>query len=151
MKKSLAALFIIFTLTAQVHAAIPEIRDMTLREKVGQLFVIRPEQIDPALTPEQVHNESKYGSKTFTKSMLETLNKYPAGGFIIFRKNLDKPAQLKALTKALHEASEIYPIMAIDEEGGAISRIANHKNFKVKKFKSAEAIAKNNQTYEAAS
>ena len=151
MKKSLAALFIIFTLTAQVHAAIPEIRDMTLREKVGQLFVIRPEQIDPDLTPEQVHNESKYGVKTFTKSMRETLKKYPAGGFIIFRKNLDKPAQLKALTKALHEASKIYPIMAIDEEGGAISRIANHKNFKVKKFKSAEAIAKNNQTYEAAS
>ncbi len=143
MKKLLTALLLILTLTAQAHA-------MTLREKVGQLFVIRPEQLDTKLTPEQVHDNSKYGAKSITKSMLETLKKYPAGGFAIFCKNLDKPAQLKALTKTLYGASEIYPIMAIDEEGGAISRIANHKNFNVRKFKSARAIADDNMTYEAA-
>ena len=28
---------------------------MTLEEKIGQLFIIRPESLEPTLTPEQVH------------------------------------------------------------------------------------------------
>ena len=29
---------------------------MTLEEKIGQLFIIRPESLDSTLTPEQVHS-----------------------------------------------------------------------------------------------
>lgn len=34
---------------------------MTLREKVGQLFLIRPESLCGDLTPEQVNDAHRYG------------------------------------------------------------------------------------------
>ena len=143
MKKFLAILLILFAFTSECRA-------MTLREKVGQLFVIRPEQLDVNLDPDQVHDRRKYGAKTITKAMLDTLEKYPAGGFIIFGKNLESPEQLRILTQDLREASKYYPIMAIDEEGGQISRIANKKNFHVKKFASTQSIAQSGKTRYAA-
>ncbi|MBQ6773219.1 MAG: DUF3459 domain-containing protein [Synergistaceae bacterium] len=147
MKKFLAALFILAAFPLSSSA---EIANMTLREKIGQLFIIRPEQLITNLKSKQVHSNNDYGTSSLTKSMLETLKKYPAGGFALFTKNIDSPEQLKAFTKGLIEASEHYPIIAIDEEGGKISRIANHKNFRVAKFKNAESIAGSNQTRTAA-
>ena len=43
---------------------------MTLEEKIGQLFIVRPESLDPTLTPEQVHS---------------TLNTPPGGLFSLER------------------------------------------------------------------
>lgn len=127
------------------------LKSMTLREKVGQLFVIRPDQLETSLTPEQIHDPRKYGVKSLSPVMRKTMKDYPAGGFVLFAKNMDSPIQLMRYNGALIKASKIYPIMAIDEEGGRISRIANHNAFTVRKYPSVEAMGKSGHVKDAAS
>ena len=118
------------------------LKGMTLNEKVGQLFIIRPDQLDTSLSLEQIHDSKASGSKILTPLMRKTLTEYPAGGFAIFRKNISDPEQLKSFIDDLKNACKIYPVMAVDEEGGRIARIANHNKFNVTKFKSMEAIGR---------
>ena len=47
--------------------------NMTLEEKVGQLFLIRPDSLDPYLTPDQVNETYLYGHTEATSAMLDTL------------------------------------------------------------------------------
>ena len=136
MKKLAVILTLLCIFTASAQA-------MTLRQKVGQLFLIRPDQLDTTLSIDQIHNDkiNAKGIQSVNTVMLETMKEYPAGGFVIFRKNIASPKQLKALTTSLKNMCHVLPFMAIDEEGGQIARIANHKAFHVRKFKSAKAIA----------
>ena len=127
------------------------LQSMTLREKVGQLFVIRPNQLETSLTPDQIHKAGKFGVKSLSPLMRRNLEDYPAGGFVFFAKNIDDPVQLMRYTGSLIKASKFYPIMAIDEEGGRISRLANHKAFTVRKFPSVEAMGKSGHVRESAS
>ena len=150
MKKFLALIFFILLIPSICFANPSEIlNSMTLEQKVGQLFIIRPDALNTSLVPAEIEDSKAKGLKSMNKTMLETLKKYPAGGFVLFRKNIDNPAQLKKFTNELKNSSEIFPLMAIDEEGGKISRIANNKNFKVKKFKSVKQIANSKQSFEA--
>ena len=124
------------------------ILDMTLEEKVGQLFIIRPDQLDATLSCETVHSSSAPGSGKLTDAMRETLRQYPAGGFALFKKNIRSPEQLRRFTAELRGACPVKPLMAIDEEGGMIARIANAKDkagkylFDVPRFESMEALGK---------
>ncbi|HEX4086433.1 MAG TPA: glycoside hydrolase family 3 N-terminal domain-containing protein [Chthoniobacteraceae bacterium] len=45
------------------------------------------------------------------------------GGFILFGRNIKSPAQLRKLIDDLRGLSEIEPIIAIDQEGGRVSRL----------------------------
>ena len=152
--KLLTALALTLITVATAHADINPsaiLQSMTLREKVGQLFVIRPDQLETSLTPEQIHSPGKYGVKSLSPLMRKTLKDYPAGGFVIFAKNIDSPVQLMRYTDSLIKASKYYPVMAIDEEGGRISRLANHKAFTVRKYPSVEAIGRSGKVRETAS
>jgi len=125
------------------------LNSMTLEQKIGQLFIIRPDALDTNLTLEEIDKSNASGVGKINKTMLETLKKYPAGGFALFRKNIKTPKQLKTFTQALKNSCEIFPFMAVDEEGGQISRIANAKNFNVKKFESVQKIAESKKSLEA--
>ena len=116
------------------------LRAMTLEEKVGQLFIIRPDALDLTLTPDEINNSKAAGVKELTPDMKNTLRQYPPGGFALFAKNIAAPKQLRRFTADLKAACNLAPLMAIDEEGGSIARIANHKGFDVPKFESMEAI-----------
>lgn len=144
MMKFLTTLILLLTFTnSQAHANFnpTEILDsMTLEQKIGQLFMIRPDQLDTRLTNAEIHRDRAPGVKSMNDIMRATLDKYPAGGFAIFTKNISGPDQLKNFTQALKVSCNIIPFMAIDEEGGRISRIANHKNFHVHKFASTQSI-----------
>ena len=59
------------------------LRSMSLEEKVGQLFMIRPESLSTELTPQQAHDTTEYGVTEFTQDMALQLEKYPAGGVAI--------------------------------------------------------------------
>lgn len=122
---------------------------MTLEEKVGQLFLIRPESLDPSLTPEQVHETYLYGVTALTDPMIETLKRYPAGGIVIFGKNLEDPAQLETFRTALEAASDIPLVFSVDEEGGKIARIANSGLFDVQKVPPMEDIGATGDTSKA--
>ncbi len=140
MRKLALIIIVILAFASGCSGSEIDLRSMTLREKVGQLFVICPDQLNVNLSNEQIHKSNAAGEISVTEIMLDTLRNYPVGGFILFRKNIESPTQLKIFTRKLAQVCAIQPILAIDEEGGAISRIANHKKFRVKKFPSVRSI-----------
>ena len=129
-----------------VPAAEELLASMTLRQKVGQLFVIRPDQLDMKLTFDEIQDPKAQGVKELTEGMKETLKRYPAGGFALFGKNIASPGQLKRFTKELSAACFIAPLMAVDEEGGRVARIANSGGFDVPRFESMQALGAGGST-----
>lgn len=105
------------------------IASMSLEEKIGQLFIIRPESLATALTPQQAHDSTEYGVTELTEDMARQLEKYPAGGIAIFGKNISSPEQLQNFTAALQQASSLPLLMGVDEEGGTVARLANSAAF----------------------
>lgn len=117
-----------------------EKKDLALREKIGALFVIRPESLDPNFSAEDVHfSKNKIASTKITKEMKKTFEKYPAGGIILFSKNLQNPNQTKNFTKQIHELKKGI-LIYIDEEGGKIARLANNNSFNLPKYIDAKTI-----------
>ncbi|MBR6027598.1 MAG: glycoside hydrolase [Clostridia bacterium] len=115
---------------------------MSLREKVGQLFVVRPDALDSRFSPDDLEDNSITGTTKVTMDMRAVYASYPCGGFAIFRKNILSAPQLLTLTDNLHALGAYRPLIAIDEEGGQIARIANHPaGFGVRKFPAMGDIA----------
>lgn len=115
--------------------------DMTLREKVGQLFIIRPDSLDPSLSQEQITDTTRYGVTSLTEEMQSLLDQYPVGGVAIFGKNILSPEQLTGFLAQLQAASDIPLFLSVDEEGGSVARLANHAAFDLPKYASATEVA----------
>ncbi len=123
-----------------------QLRQMTLREKVGQLFYVRPECLDTT-----IHFNQPSGIDGSTDDIraikLQAVNatmravneKYPVGGIILYAHNIDDEAQLSAFIPQIR-ALKGSPLLCIDEEGGRVARIGNNANFTVEKFESMGAI-----------
>lgn len=127
---------------AEEDEIMQKIQNMSLREKVGQLFMIRPEALEGRYSPAELEDNSLPGSTSVSDDMKEKYTQYPCGGFALFRKNILSPSQLRMFTEELHGMGDIAPMLGIDEEGGRIARIANHAaNFGVKKFSPMGQIA----------
>ena len=118
------------------------IRQMTLREKVGQLFVIRPDALEMRFGPAELEDNSITGTTKVTDEMRSRYSQYPCGGFALFRKNILSPSQLFSFVQNLHAIGSLPTLTAIDEEGGRIARIANHPaHFNVPQFPPMGEIA----------
>ncbi len=105
------------------------IRAMSLREKVGQLFAIRPEALEETFTLAELNDVNQQGAIRVTDGMREKYAQYPCGGFVLFRKNIVNPRQLTRFTEELHGLGTIRPLLYIDEEGGRVARLGNHPKF----------------------
>ncbi|MAC06745.1 MAG: glycoside hydrolase family 3 [Balneola sp.] len=98
------------------------IKDLSLKEKIAQLFLIG------------FHgNECSEGSE-----ISKLLSNIKPGGVILFDKdmvfnkpvhNIKSPEQLKKLTAQLQEVSEIPLLIGIDQEGGLINRLKPEYGF----------------------
>lgn len=131
-----------FSAWAEEDSVAAQMAGMTLREKVGQLFMIRPDALEGRFSPAELEDNSIIGSTAVTDEMRAVYAQYPCGGFALFRKNITSPDQLLTFTQALHGLNSVKPLLAIDEEGGSTARIANHPaNFGVPKFPSMGSIA----------
>ncbi len=64
---------------------------MTLEQKVGQLFLVRPDSLDVSQTQEQINDAKADGVTELTDDMRQMLAEYPVGGVVIFGKNLESP------------------------------------------------------------
>lgn len=122
--------------------------EMSLREKVGQLFIIRPDSLDLSLSQEQINNASADGVTALTDAMREALQDYPVGGIIQFGKNIVSPDQITAFNEALQSASDIPLFLCVDEEGGLVARLANHKAFDLPTYKNAASIQTEDDAHE---
>ncbi|MBU3202786.1 glycoside hydrolase family 3 protein [Clostridium algidicarnis] len=116
------------------------LHSMTLEEKIGQLFIIRPDDLELNLTSEQINDSTNNGAVELDTNMQETLKKYPIGGVSLFGKNILNPTQLTTFISDMQKQSTIPLFVSIDEEGGTVSRIAKSPNFDVPKFESMQKI-----------
>lgn len=105
--------------------SVRSLSEMSLREKVGQMFIVRPE------APEGLS-----GAKTGVDyKMKNAFAKYPVGGFALFAQNIQTPYQTESFVKDLHSFAD-YPLICIDEEGGSVARIGRNANFSVTTYTS---------------
>lgn len=128
------------------------IKNMKLREKIGQIFMIEPEALwKNSLGEYNIEEEEylKYTSTDFNQTMNKSLELYPVGGIVMFGKNIINPTQIKGFINELQDASKIPLFMGIDEEGGIVARIGNNKEFDVEKYDSMQAIGLTNDTRKA--
>ena len=93
---------------AQIDPVEERLAAMSLREKVGQLFVVRVEALDPS---------GQSDSTRLTWAERQGLKKYPVGGIVVFRQNVKSPEQLKKLLADFQAASGTGLLTAVDEEG----------------------------------
>ena len=92
-------------------AAQAALAEMTLEEKVWQLFIVRPEALTE--TGEAVTQASQ-----ITKD-------YPVGGVMLSTGNLVDETQTKSLTEGLLAQASVPLFVAVDEEGGRVARVGN--------------------------
>ena len=126
-----------------------QLESMTLEEKIGQLFIIRPDALKTYLTSEQINDPTKYGVTELDITMQKTLKEYHIGGVALFGKNISTPAQLTTFIDTMQKQSAIPLFVGVDEEGGSVSRIANSSNFDVPKFDSMQKIGETGNTENA--
>ncbi|HSG04997.1 MAG TPA: beta-N-acetylhexosaminidase, partial [Nitrospiria bacterium] len=79
---------------------------MTLKEKIGQLFMFG------------------FHGRSPGKAIERFIKEFHVGGVIVFSRNLQNPAQTAKLTNALQAATPKMPLfIAVDQEGGRVSRL----------------------------
>ena len=88
--------------------------EMSLVDKVAGLFIVTPE----AITGVDKAVLAGDGTKT-------ALEEYPVGGIIYFKKNIESEEQLKEMIANTKQYSKYPLFIAVDEEGGSVSRIAS--------------------------
>ena len=98
-------------------------RRMSESEKICQLFIVSPE----ALTNEKRVTALPNEGNVFAR--------YPVGGVILFGQNIESETQIRQLTEQLRsqaDAARLYPLfIAVDEEGGLVSRTANKLGYEL--------------------
>lgn len=96
--------------------------EMTLEQKVAQMFVITPEALTGAGTVIQAGEQTR-----------ASLADCPVGGLIYMAQNLTGPEQTKEMLARMMEFSKEsvgLPIfLGIDEEGGTVTRVAQNPAF----------------------
>ena len=121
---------------AEVEAIL---KKMTLREKVGQMFFVRVESLDPSIEWTTYDDLANLKNQEITMKMRKVNHDYPVGGIILYAWNIEDETQLASIIKQVRSLNGS-PLLCIDEEGGRVSRIANNPNFHVKKYESMAAI-----------
>ena len=117
-----------------------EDRALSLRQKVGQLFIVRPESLEPAIRYDSDAELPPYRLQAVSGGMRQRAERYPVGGVLLYGHNIADPEQLLRFGAELR-ALPGAPLLCIDEEGGRVSRIARNPAFDVPRYDSAAALA----------
>lgn len=116
--------------------------EMTLEEKVYQMFIVTPE----ALTGYDEVN----ASTEITKGKLE---EYPVGGLIYFADNIINREQtedmLKNTTASAMELQGMPIFLCVDEEGGRVVRVAGNSKMGVQNVGAMQSITDKDGAYSA--
>ena len=108
---------------------------LTLEQKVGQLFIVRPDALDLTLAQETINDAKADGVTELTDAMRDALRTYPVGGICQFGKNISDPEQIKRFNDDLQAVSQTPLFITVDEEGGRVSRLANNPAFDLPQYK----------------
>lgn len=113
---------------------------LTTEQKVGQLFFVRPETLDPNRTPEEAEDPAGPGVTQADPALQNTLQQYPVGGFVLFGKNLESPDQLSQLMDTLSRNAAVPLLFSVEEEGGTATQVAGRPGFSVPTLESLADI-----------
>lgn len=101
-----------------------KLEDMTLEEKVAQMFMVAPDALTGVTGTIQVGDITK-----------EAYEDRPVGGLIMMGNNLETPEQTKEWNASMMELSQektgLPLFLSVDEEGGTVSRISGNDAFGV--------------------
>lgn len=100
--------------------ALEILNNMTLEEKVGQLFLVRYD---------------KYSST-------DEVNNYYPGGYVLFAKDFlgHTKETFSSEISSLQSISKIPLVIAVDEEGGFVTRVSRYTNFRSERFPSPRSL-----------
>lgn len=90
------------------------INQMTIEEKVGQMFYVRCPDTDD----------------------IEQINQYHIGGYILFGKDFENKTkeEITSTISQYQDASKIPLLIGVDEEGGTVVRVSNNTNLRSTPF-----------------
>lgn len=96
------------------------LQTMTLEEKVGQLFLAR--------CPGE--------------GAIRDLQAYHLGGYVLFGRDFagQTPESMTATLAAYQDAASIPLLLAVDEEGGIVTRVSSYRTFRASRFPSPRAL-----------
>lgn len=116
-----------------------ELSKLSLKEKVCQMFFVRPEAMN--LNTDVVDGGQMVKDKLsrVNDDIRKFCKEYPVGGICLFAHNIIDPQQLPQFTSELHSLP-LRPLLCVDEEGGRVARIANNDSFGLKRYESMGAI-----------
>ena len=96
------------------------LKTMTWKEKIAQMFVV-----------------------AVPKSRADTIQKkYQFGGYVFFRDDFSTrtPKQAKALIQKIQKASKVKALIAVDEEGGTVTRVSGLPGYRSQRFASPREL-----------
>lgn len=104
------------------NKALKLLNNMTLKEKIGQLLLIRTPEIDK----------------------IDTIKKYNPAGYILFQRDIKNKTKEELINEIslFQETANIPMFIAIDEEGGTVSRLSTNKNIVKDPFISPQELYK---------
>lgn len=126
-----------------------QLRQMSLREKVGQLFYIRPESLDTTLHYGGSAELPAFALQEVNADMRALAAAYPPGGIVLFGHNLKDAEQLSRFVTDLR-ALPGTPLLCVDEEGGRVARLANNEAFGLPRYESMAAFRSPQEVKDAA-
>lgn len=104
-----------------------KLASMTLEEKIAQLFIITPESLTESASVTQAGEITK-----------AALWEYPVGGLIFFEGNIRSEQQVTELLRKqqtyIKERIGLPLFMAVDEEGGQVTRLASCDGMDIRDF-----------------
>ena len=119
------------------------IDSMTLEEKIGQMFFVRPEGLDGGKSTEN------NATKSINNKEIDTLKKYHVGGVIFFSNNLNTKDDLIKYIDDLQDNSKYKLFIGVDEEGGIVSRLGARGDMGVTYFPSMRELGNTNDPKKA--
>lgn len=119
------------------------IGEMTLEEKVAQLFVVLPEALlDDVSVVTQAGEMTK-----------EAINNFPVSGFVYMQNNLQSQQQVKDLLRNTQSYSMerigLPAFLCVDEEGGKVARLSGTGKFDIPEFEGMDVIGQSKDTAKA--
>ena len=107
-------------------AAKAYLQTMTDDEKIFQLMMVRPEDITKVETATRAGDTTK-----------EALEKFPVGGICYFADNLEDQEQVTEMLSKTRSYAKTPLFLAIDEEGGRVSRAGSNEELAVTQLPAA--------------
>ncbi|MCT4598156.1 MAG: glycoside hydrolase family 3 protein [Vallitalea sp.] len=109
------------------------LKNMSLNEKIGQLFIVDADSLNNGNTLTNITDNANDIIKTYNPS-----------GVIFFKNNIETINQTYDLISNLQESSALPLFISVDEEGGLVSRIAKNPNMHATILPNSKVIGETN-------